>query len=300
MRTRATRILLPLLVALALVWPVDAQVVGAPQSITVVDSGTRCVTAPTACATFALDTQTGGLTLSVSGTWTGTITFEGTNNDGVWTSLLATNLATGAQATTTTANGLFSITNAGVIKVTARATAAVTGSALVTAAKGLGFARIFGSVPIGTGGASATLGGTLFSSTTSANNVSTGETDLITYPMPGGTLAVNTRGVRITAWGTSAANVNAKTLKVYFGATVVATTVTSLSATPWVLRATVLRVTATTQTAAGEAFLTANNGGPTITAPGATLSGAVTLKVTGQSAVASDDITGLALLVEAI
>lgn len=121
--------------------PLRAQPVGSSQTITVVDSGTACVTAPTACAIFALDNQTAGVTLSVAGTWTGTLTFEGTNNDGIWTSLMATNVATAAQATTTTANGLFTIANVGVIKIRARATAAITGGAIVTAAKGLGFAR---------------------------------------------------------------------------------------------------------------------------------------------------------------
>lgn len=141
------QLLLAWLAALLLAAPVSAQVVGALQTITVVDSGTACVTAPTACATFALDSQTGGLALSVSGTWTGTLTFEGTANGSTWTSLLATNLATGAQATTTTASGLFSITNAGVIGIRARATAAVTGAALISAAKGIGFAR--SAVPAG-------------------------------------------------------------------------------------------------------------------------------------------------------
>lgn len=138
---RMTRSLFALLAALALCAPAAAQIVGAPQNITVIDSGTACITAPTACAIYALDNQTGGVTFSVSGTWTGTLTFEGTNNDGSWTSLLATNVASGAQATTTTANGLFTVANVGVIKVRVRATAAITGTATITAAKGLGFAR---------------------------------------------------------------------------------------------------------------------------------------------------------------
>lgn len=146
---------LGLAAALALGAPAAAQIIGAPQSITVIDSGTACVTAPTACATYILDNSTGGLTLSVAGTWTGTLTFEGTNNDGNWTSLLVTNLATAAQATTTTANGLFTVTNAGVIKVRLRATAAITGTATITAAKGLGFARA-GPSTVSLGGLAST------------------------------------------------------------------------------------------------------------------------------------------------
>lgn len=139
--------LLAIVALLALCTPVAAQPVGSPQTITVIDSGTACVTAPTACATFALDSSTGSLTLGVTGTWTGTLTFEGTNNGGVWTSVVAVNLATGAQATTTTASGLFSVTNAGVIAIRARATAAVTGTAIITAARGIGFTRLFGPSP---------------------------------------------------------------------------------------------------------------------------------------------------------
>ncbi len=80
-------LLVTLLLALALVVPVTAQSIGAPQTITVIDSGTACVTAPTACASFAIDASTGGLTVSLSGTATGTLTFEGTNNDASWTAL---------------------------------------------------------------------------------------------------------------------------------------------------------------------------------------------------------------------
>jgi len=137
------RVLVTILAALLLAAvPLRAQVITPNQSITVIDSGTACVTAPAACAIYALDQATAGVTINVFGTWTGTLTFEGTNNDGIWIALgLTTNLATGAQGSTTTANGLFAITNAGVIKVRVRATAAITGTAQITAAKGLGFAR---------------------------------------------------------------------------------------------------------------------------------------------------------------
>lgn len=122
--------------------PAQAQVIGQPQNITVIDSGTACVTALAACATYPIDSQTGGITLSVSGTWTGTLTFEGSNNGGAFVSLMATNVASAAQATTTTASGLFTIANVGFTVVRVRATAAVTGTAIVSAAKGLGFARL--------------------------------------------------------------------------------------------------------------------------------------------------------------
>src|SRR3954452_4775559 len=98
------RLWLLLAAALARGAPVAAQPVGSPQNIKVIDSGTACVTAPTACATFALDSATASVSIGVTGTWTRTLTFEGTNGTSIWTSLLATNLSTGAQATTTTAS----------------------------------------------------------------------------------------------------------------------------------------------------------------------------------------------------
>ena len=54
-------------------------------------------------------------------------------------------------------------------------------------------------------------------------NVGAGEDDLITTSIPAAALSEAGKGVRITAWGTTANNANAKTLKVYFGTQVVLT-----------------------------------------------------------------------------
>lgn len=132
------RLSLALVFLLACAATTTAQVITPNQAITVVDSGTACVTAPAACAIFALDNATSSVSISISGTWTGTLTFEGTNNDGIWTSVTVTPMAGGAKVTSTTTSGLFALVNGGVIKVRVRATAAITGSALVTAARGSG------------------------------------------------------------------------------------------------------------------------------------------------------------------
>jgi len=132
------RLLLTLALLVALVTPATGQPFGLRQTITVVDSGTACVTAPAACATFTLDSVTASVSISVAGTWTGTLTFEGTNDNQVWTVLNVMNLATTVRATTTTANGLWAFGNAGVIRVRVRATAAVTGTAVIAAARGDG------------------------------------------------------------------------------------------------------------------------------------------------------------------
>ena len=133
-----------LLLLLALLWPLPASaqlLPPGPVTITVVDSGTKCVTAPAACATFDVQTST-SVAFDVSGTWTGTLTFEGSANGGPFNSILVTNTATGARVTTTTANGTFSVPNGGFVTVRARATATVTGTATVSATRGFATANV--------------------------------------------------------------------------------------------------------------------------------------------------------------
>lgn len=144
----------------------------------------------------------------------------------------------------------------------------------------------------------------LFTSTASASNVSTTETDLITYALPGGTLSVNNQKVRITVTGTTAANANGKTIRIYFGATVVDTSPTSVAYNnlAWHATVTVTRTGAATQVAGGifnpgSASFGAQG---TNSAPAETLSGAVTIKVTGQSGTAGGDVTARVMFVELI
>lgn len=76
------------------------------------------------------------------------------------------------------------------------------------------------SVTEGTGTATAALGGVLTVNTTSAGTgADTNETDLWTYSLPANTLVTTGKTLRITVFGTTAANANAKTVKVYFGST---------------------------------------------------------------------------------
>lgn len=53
--------------------------------------------------------------------------------------------------------------------------------------------------------------------TTAVGNVTTGEDDLMTYSLPLNAFSSATKGIHIKAWGRTANNVNAKTLKAYFG-----------------------------------------------------------------------------------
>jgi hypothetical protein len=133
-------------------------------------------------------------------------------------------------------------------------------------------------------------------------NVSTGETDLFTYAMPGATLSADNKAVRLNIFGTFANNGNSKTVKVYFGSTVIGTPASSSTSTgTWFALCTVIRTSATTQVGwcrTGQnngASETANLG--TVTTPAETMSGSITIKVTGQSGTASNDVLAKGFIV---
>lgn len=66
-------------------------------------------------------------------------------------------------------------------------------------------------------GASVPISGTMSVQTTVVGNVGGGTDDMMTYTIPANTLGSNGRTLRITAWGSTANNANAKTLAHSFG-----------------------------------------------------------------------------------
>lgn len=63
------------------------------------------------------------------------------------------------------------------------------------------------------------VNGRLTAVVTPALNTTTAEQTLATYTLPANRIATNGDAVRIKCWGTTAANSNVKTIKIYFGAT---------------------------------------------------------------------------------
>jgi hypothetical protein len=127
------------------------------------------------------------------------------------------------------------------------------------------------------------------------------EETLMSYTLPGATLATNKDRVEIEAFGTAAANGTTKRLRLYFGATVLFDGgVVALNGTSWHIRATVFRTGAATQTAfavfAGDTVLVP----PTalVAAPTETLSGDVIIKLTSMLGVgaAANDVVQNGLL----
>ena len=125
--------------------------------------------------------------------------------------------------------------------------------------------------------------------TTKVGNVGTGEDDLITYSLPANSLSADGKGVKIKAWGTTAANGNTKTIKLHFGSTVVRQIgASAINDKDWKIDAIVIRTGASTQDALGTEIVDsiALN---THSEPGEDTTTATTIKVTGE-ATSNNDI----------
>lgn len=140
----------------------------------------------------------------------------------------------------------------------------------------------------------------------SAQVVSTGnsadqtEDILQTFSLPANALSANGKGVRIRAWGTTAANADNKQVKVYFGASTFATGVAAANAKDWHVDLTVFRTGASTQTILGQGNFNASAVPPVVSAGANDETTALTIKCTGQdsSANTANAIVCKAMIVE--
>ncbi len=186
-----------LLCVLALLVPttVSAQILSpSPQSISAVFSS-ACTSST--CATWVLG-QASSITLGITGTFSGTITFYGSADGGqTYVATGATKLSDGTLTTTTTATGQFAIANAGFTQVQARFTAYTSGGANITASRGYATAKL---VPFSSGSpVPASSGGTGISSYTIGDMLyASGATTL-------SKLAASTSGFVLTANGVGVA-----------------------------------------------------------------------------------------------
>lgn len=136
--------------------------------------------------------------------------------------------------------------------------------------------------------------------TAEVGNVGVGEDDLITYTLPANTLSAAGIGIRITAWGTGANNAATKTLKTYFGSTVVATdSLTASQVDNWKVVATVWSTGTDTQDYESE-FLQSGTVSQIILEEGTAAEddgATITIKCTGE-ATSDNDIVQKGLTVE--
>lgn len=138
--------------------------------------------------------------------------------------------------------------------------------------------------------------------TTPVGNVGAGEDDLMTYSVPADSLNVAKRGLRITVWGTTANNANAKTLKLYFGSAVILTnSLTASIAGVWRMVAEVISKGTDSQEAIAQLVTTGTAGvalnDVEVSTPTQDDGAAITIKCTGD-ATTTDDIIQRGLLIE--
>jgi len=139
--------------------------------------------------------------------------------------------------------------------------------------------------------------GTVAASTTAT----TVESTLQSYTLPPGALSAAGQAIRASCWGTTGANANNKTMKLYFGSSVVTTPTAATNNGTWLLRMVVLRKTATTQGFMGDGLVNTTAVAPSVTDGAETLANGILIKCTGTNGTASaSDITANGLLVEGI
>lgn len=96
-------------------------------------SGSTCVSSGVTCLIVPLAQDKGTAGLTIAGTWTGTITFEGSADGGIsWTAIDAWPLGSRTAVTTATAVGQWQVNVAGLTTIRMRASATITGTANVT------------------------------------------------------------------------------------------------------------------------------------------------------------------------
>jgi hypothetical protein len=149
-------------------------------------------------------------------------------------------------------------------------------------------------VKAGTSVTYANAGGTLASSTTTAGNTGSSETDLFATTVKANTLASNGDAIRYTVAGTFAANANNKRIRVRLGSAVIFDSNSqAVNSGEWSLNGLIIRTGATSQKCTAS-LSTSNTSFPShsdYATSSETLSQDLTLKVTAQ-ATSNSDITG--------
>lgn len=132
-----------------------------------------------------------------------------------------------------------------------------------------------------------------FENATQAANSGTGETDLHVFTLPTAHFNANKRAIRLKAYGSFAANANVKTLRLKFGAAGTVTlnpTTGSPNNLRFEIEVLIIRTASNAQHIYSRSLLTGLLELISRVTTTETDSGALTLKLTGQSGTASNDI----------
>lgn len=185
--------------------------VTAPTTLSTLDSACG---ATTSCVTYAM--LGNALNVDVTVTGTITLTFSESVDDTTYRSVLMTNLATGAQATTTTASGTFNVAMSGFQRLRVTVTAVTGGTAVVRAARG--FLSAKSNSLVSPSFSSPTITGQAFAPVTancSAPSYSyTGDTNTGTTSASADVLSMCAGGSAIVDYQTTQAIVNVANLRI--------------------------------------------------------------------------------------
>lgn len=156
------------------------------------------------------------------------------------------------------------------------------------------------AIAAGLGGSTVNPEGILSVNTTSTGTgTGTTEQTLLSYTLPAKTLSATGKGLKIRAWGTTGANANNKTMKLYFGSEVITTPTAATNAKGWELELEVYRNGASTQVVFGQGVVDVTSVTPLITTGAETDTATITIKVTGTDGTSSaNDIVAKGLIIE--
>ncbi len=148
----------------------------------------------------------------------------------------------------------------------------------------------------------ANVGGLLNAQTGSVGTAAnTAETTLQQYTMPANTLSAAGQSLRITCWGTTGANGNTKTIKLYFGASVISSGAITTTSKSWRYELIVMRTAAATQAVSGSGQSDATPVALYANAGTDALTSGVLIKCTGTNGTASaNDIVATGMITEVI
>jgi hypothetical protein len=148
---------------------------------------------------------------------------------------------------------------------------------------------------------SGVTGNITMDGTASATGTGTSEQILKTYTLPAGTLAVNGQALRIRCYGVTGATANNKTMKLYFGASVITTPTAATNAKGFYLEMTVMRTGAATQQVNATGYVDTTPVTPYANAGTDDLTADAVIKCTGTDGTsAAADITVSAFQIEAL
>jgi hypothetical protein len=129
-----------------------------------------------------------------------------------------------------------------------------------------------------------------------------GDDPILTYTLPAGHLSANGKGIKIEAWGITAANGNNKTVNlVVGGTTLVSSGVLPANNLSWAVEGTYIRTAAAVEDSVGlYGNSTPITVGPTRAVGADNTANAIVVQVTGNCATAANDIVGRGMVVWAV